>query len=121
MNAPVEGLFRKEVRQHRADRLHGDVSILVPVSWQAIGYGIAASVAIAIAFLAIASYSRVEAVVGTIVLDRGVSPVVATRSGIVSSISAREGDIVTPGTHLIQVVAEETGTNGGASAGRIIG
>ena len=39
MNAETRHpLFRQEVLRHRADRLHGDVSIAVPVSWQALGF-----------------------------------------------------------------------------------
>src|SRR5687767_11355358 len=38
VDSPNRTLFRQEVLEQRADRLHGDVSIAVPISWQIIGY-----------------------------------------------------------------------------------
>lgn len=43
-------LFRAEVAAARKDRLHGDVSLAVPLSWQAIGYLLFAAVGGALIF-----------------------------------------------------------------------
>lgn len=120
MNAPQTPLFRKEVLDHRADRLHGDVSIALPVSWQLIGYGLLAALVAAGLFLTFASYSRVETVGGAIVLDRGVAAIVPTRAGIVSALSASPGDQVQPGDPLVQIRAEEDMAGGGTAPARVL-
>lgn len=105
-------LFRHEVTQHRAERLHGDVSLAVPVSWQAIGYLIAAALVVALAFLALGSYARVETVSGAIVIDKGTAPIVPSRAGIISGLSVREGEIVLAGTPLAMIRSEEDRVEG---------
>ena len=67
-------LFRKEVLERRADRLHGDISLAVPMSWHVIGLTLLAALVAAFVFLASASYARIETVTGAIALDRGISP-----------------------------------------------
>lgn len=106
MNAPTP-LFRKEVLEHRAERLHGDVHLAVPVSWQVIGFTLLAALAAAILFLATASYARIESVTGAIVLDRGVAPIVPSRPGVITAIHVREGQRVDAGAPLADVRAEE--------------
>ena len=120
MNAPDNRLFRKEVIEHKTDRLHGDVNVAVPVSWQIIGYGLLASVASAFIFLASASYSRVEVVSGSIVLDRGVAPILPSRPGIVTAVIAREGKAVQAGDELIRIRSEEDLTRGNTAPQRVL-
>jgi membrane fusion protein len=119
MNAPT-ALFRKEVLAHRADRLHGDVNIAVPISWQAIGYLLLAALVAALVFLATASYSRVATVAGEVVLDKGVVSIVPSRPGIVTSLRAREGERVKAGDPLVQIRSEEDMASGRTAPGRII-
>jgi len=102
-------LFRQEVLQKRADKLSGDVSIAVPVSWQTVGYTLATALATAVGFLAAAPYARVETATGTIVPDAGTSLVMPTRAGIVSLVSVHEGQRVAKGAQLIAIRAEEDG------------
>ncbi len=120
MNAPDNTLFRKEVIEHKTDRLHGDVNVAVPVSWQLIGYGLLVSVFSAFIFLASASYSRVEVVGGSIVLDRGVAPILPSRSGIVTAVIAREGMSVRTGDELIRIRSEEDLTRGNTAPQRVL-
>lgn len=57
-------LFRtEEISKHR-NRLSGDVAIAVPVAWQTIAFTIFGSASLGLLFLSLASYSRVEALVG---------------------------------------------------------
>lgn len=119
MNAPTP-LFRKEVLEHRADRLQGDVSIAVPISWQVIGYALLAALVVALVFLFTASYSRVENVAGAIVLDKGVASIVPTRTGIVADLPAREGQRVKPGDALVRIRSEEDMAGGGTGPKRIL-
>lgn len=119
MNAPPTPLFRKEVLEHRADRLQGDVSLAVPVSWQIIGFLLLTTLVVALVFLATASYSRAEVVTGAIVLDRGIASIVPSRPGIVAQLPAREGQRVAAGDPLVRIRSEED-MSGGRSAPRRI-
>lgn len=119
MNAPTP-LFRKEVLEHRADRLHGDVSIAVPISWQVIGYTLLAALVAALVFLFTASYSRVETVTGAVVLDKGVAAILPSRPGVVAELPAREGQRVRAGDPLVRVRSEEDMAGGGTAPRRII-
>jgi membrane fusion protein len=77
------------------------------MSWQVIGFSIVAVLAIAIAFLALSSYARVEEVPGEIALDTGVASIVATRPATVARLFAREGQHVAAGDPLIDLRSEE--------------
>jgi membrane fusion protein len=118
MAAPPNPLFRKEMLEHRADRLHGDVSIAIPVSWQAIGFMLLAALAAAFLFLLFAGYTRVEIVSGMVVPDRGIAPIMPTRPGIVAAVSVVEGQQVAAGAPLAEIRAEEILTAGGTLPGR---
>jgi len=120
LSAQNHSLFRKEALQHRADRLHGDVSLAVPIAWQLVGYLLLAALAIALIFLASASYSRVETVGGAIVLDRGVASIVPSRPGIVTDVLVRDGQRVRPGETLARIRSEEDMTGGGTTPQRIL-
>lgn len=121
MNAPFDDpLFRREVLDRRAARLHGDVNVAVPVRWQLIGFALLASLISALLFLAYASYSRVENVTGVIVLDRGIAPIVPTRSGVITTLGAREGQRVEAGAILVEVRSEESMTGGNTAPRRVI-
>jgi membrane fusion protein len=120
LSAGNHSLFRKEALQHRADRLHGDVSLAVPIAWQLVGYLLLAALAIALIFLATASYSRVETVGGAIVLDRGVASIVPSRPGIVTDVLVRDGQRVRRGETLARIRSEEDMTAGGTTPQRIL-
>lgn len=110
-------LFRPEVLAHRADRLHGDVSLALPVSWQVIGLGLLAALALAITFLSLASYSRVEVVAGTISTDKGVVGIIPAHAGVVESIEVNDGQSVGFGAQLVRIRATDVLSNGeGAQA-----
>jgi membrane fusion protein len=113
-------LFRPEVLAARKDRLHGDISLAVPLSWQLIGYLLFAAVAVALCFLAFASYSRVETVSGAIVVDKGVAPIVPTRAGVVVGLPVKTGQHVEAGALLARVRAEEDLASGGTAPQRVL-
>ncbi len=120
MNAPPTPLFRKEVLEHRADRLQGDVSLAVPISWQIIGFLLLTALVVALVFLGTASYSRAETVAGAIVLDRGVASIVPSRPGIVAELAAREGQRVGAGDPLVAIRSEEDMSGGRTAPRRIM-
>ena len=118
-HAPIP-LFRPEVAAARKDRLHGDISLAVPISWQAISFLLFAAVIIAAALLAIASYSQVENVAGAVVIDKGTAQVVATRAGVIASVGVRDGQQVKAGQVLARVRSEEDLVGGGTAPQRVI-
>ncbi|MEP9359880.1 HlyD family efflux transporter periplasmic adaptor subunit [Sphingomonas sp. KR3-1] len=112
-------LFREEAVKYRADRLHGEVNIAVPLSWQAIGFLIIVALGIALAFLATASYARVATVSGAITLDTGMATIVPSRAGIVAAVRVREGQRVAANAPLLDIRAEESQSNGATAPERI--
>lgn len=119
MNAHSSSLFREEAVRHRADRLHGGVSIATPIAWQVIGFLMLTALVVTIVFLVVASYSRVETVSGAIALDKGVATIMPTRAGVVEGIAVSEGQRVRAGQKLADVRAEESMINGAAAPERI--
>lgn len=112
--------FRSEVLRHRADRLHGGVSLATPLAWQAICILLFVTLAITIAFLAMATYSRVETVAGTITLDKGVASIVPSRTGVISEVDVVEGQRVRAGQALVRVRSEEDMIGGDTAPSRIL-
>ena len=105
-------MFRTEVEALRPDRLSGDVVIAVPLAWQLIGYFLLASVGAAFLLLSMAQYARVEMASGVIAPAAGVTPIIASRAGVVASLSADEGQLVSAGTPLATIRADtDSGTS----------
>lgn len=92
----------------------------MPIAWQAIGYLIAVALVVAVVFLALGSYARVETVSGVIVVDKGTAPITPTRAGVVVDLPVREGQPVTAGTPLARVRSEEDMASGGTAPQRVI-
>ncbi len=116
----MTALFREEVIAHRADRLHGDVNLALPVSWQIIGYGLLGALVIAATFLSLASYARVETVAGSIVADRGVATIVPTRAGVIDDIGVQENEVVAANTPLVRISADDRLSSGAATQESVI-
>lgn len=112
-------LFRGEVLRHRTNRLHGSVGMATPITWQVIGFLLLAGLVVAIAFLASASYARVETVPGVVSLDKGVATVVPSRSGIIAALEVKEGQRVRTGDVLVRVRSEEDMIGGETAPARI--
>jgi len=114
-----QGIFRKEAIAYRADRLHGTVSIAMPLSWQIIGLLLLGSLALVIIFLATASYARTETVSGVVALDTGIAAIMPSRSGVIEQLYAREGQAVRKGQTLVAIRAEEDMMSGDTVPDRI--
>ena len=119
VTARNHSLFRKEVFEHRAEKLHGDVSIATPVAWHAVAYLLFAALVGVTIFLSVGSYARVETVAGAVVLDRGVASVVPTRSGTILDVPVREGTRVARGDTLVKVRSDEDMAGGVTVADRM--
>ena len=57
---------------------------------------------------------------GAIVLDKGMAPIVPSRAGIITGLSAREGQLVRAGEPLVRVRAEEDMATGNTAPRRIM-
>ncbi len=113
-------LFRKELLGHLAHRLHGEISIAVPVPWQVIGYFLFATLIVAFVFLCTASYARVDTVSGAIALDKGVVSILPSRPGVVTSLLTQEGARVKAGQPLLTIRSEEAFEHGATAPGQIL-
>lgn len=102
-------LFRIETTYRHRNRLSGDVALAVPIAWQSIGFLIFGGIAAAVFFLALASYSRVETVTGTVTPNTGVSSIVPTRAGVIAVLTVKDGQNVPAGAELATIRAEEYG------------
>jgi membrane fusion protein len=107
-------LFRSEAIDRPSERLHGEVLLTLPVSWQVVGLTLFAIVCVVFGFALAATYSRVETVQGVVTLDRGVASVSAHKAGVVSSVFVREGQHVVAGAPLVNVQVEADLMAGGS-------
>lgn len=112
-------MFRSEVLAGRSNGLMGNVSIVVPMSWQIISGVLFGSIVAALLFLSVATYSRVEVASGTVVPAGGVVSIMPTRSGVVTRIAVHEGQNVPAGAELASIRAEEDSGDGASAAARV--
>jgi membrane fusion protein len=112
-------LFRREVLERRASKLHGDINLALPLGWQLMGYMFLGTLVAGAIFLSAATYTRVETVSGTIVPDKGVAAVVPTRAGILTELRVSEGMRVTRGMPIARVRVAETLASGGAQSDQL--
>jgi membrane fusion protein len=120
VTAQCPPLFRREVLEHKAERLHGEISLALPMAWHVIGFTLLAALAAAFVFLATAGYSRVEQVSGAIVLDRGLAPILPTRRGSIAALAVREGQAVRAGDPLVRIRSDEDLAEGGTASRRTL-
>lgn len=95
-------LFRPEALRGQ-DRLHGDVSLVPPVSWQLLSAFLLAAVLLTALFLATAEYSKVTLVSGRLTGSKGVIRVTPVRDGVVESVYVQEGQRVSAGAPLARI------------------
>lgn len=105
-------LFRPEVVDHRADRLHGEVILTQTVNSRVLTLFLAAVMGAAAIWLAVGQYSRIETARGILVTTAGSSKVFALRTGVVSALLVKDGDRVTAGQKLAQVESEQPSESG---------
>ena len=85
------------------DRLHGEVALVAPVSWQIVGGFLLLAVLAAGLFVATARYGKVTTLQGQLTGDRGIVRTVAPRDGRIVDILVREGQRVAAGTALARI------------------
>jgi membrane fusion protein len=105
-------LFRPEVIEHRADRLHGEVILTQTLNTRVLTVFLAAVVAAAAIWLTVGQYARIETARGILVTTAGSSKVFALRAGVVSSLLVKDGDKVAVGQKLALVESEQPNQSG---------
>lgn len=80
-----------------------------------------AIIAIAVVWITLGTYARVETVPGILVTDRPSAKIVAPQGGIVSSMLVEEGQSVSKGDRLLIVNSDRMAVGGGQVAGRSLG
>jgi len=113
-------LFRPEVFAYRKDKLHGDVHMALPVSWQVIGGLVFLIVVVAIIFLTFASYSRIETVTGQLNPSSGVAQIIVRRPGTIEVVSVKEGQEVKKGQILASISVDETLADGRTNSAELL-
>ncbi|MFA6231371.1 MAG: biotin/lipoyl-binding protein [Rhodanobacter sp.] len=102
-----EGLFREEVLLSQRGEWPGSIRLQAPrLGWAFFGIGLLA-VVIILALLLEGHYTRHEQVAGTLVPSSGLLTVTPTASGIVTSVSVREGEVVHAGQSLVEISGEQ--------------
>lgn len=109
-------LFRSEVIEARATRLHGDVLLGSSVPTYITTSFIVLASACALTWAALASYARTESVSGVVASVQPLAKVVAARPGLVTNVAVSEGDIVAAGARLATVHIEQQTEAGGMTA-----
>lgn len=104
-------LFRPEALRSQ-DRLHGDVNLVPPVSWQVITSFILLIFISAGIFLAVAQHARIATARGMIESDRGTIETKIGRAGIVDKILVKEGSLVRKGD-VLAIVRHDVDTESG--------
>ena len=105
-------LFRPESLRSQ-DRLHGDVNLAPPTSWQTMTLALAGLFGTAVAFACLAPYARTAQAQGVVESDRGTLEVVSPTEGNVARLLVAEGQAVRAGQALA-VVTRTTRSDGGS-------
>ena len=108
----TDNLFRQEALDAKKHSFLGQISIAQPIPlwiFAIVGFFCAFAV---MAFLIFGEYTRRTTVRGSLVPDLGLTTLVAPAQGVVSSISAEEGERVTKGQSLINIQSPRFGQGG---------
>ncbi|WP_396675407.1 HlyD family secretion protein [Microbulbifer sp. JSM ZJ756] len=108
----VSGLFRNQVLQRQADRLHGEILLLPRLSHLAILALLLIWVIAVVAWLCSSNYARQETVQGWLEPASGVVRVYTDSPGIIKQVLVEEGESVVEGHPLIVVNGDRILDNG---------
>jgi membrane fusion protein len=111
-------LFRQESLRSQ-DRLHGEVNLAPPISWQVIAYGMVTITIAFLVFISLASYARIATAEGVIESSSGTVRIATERSGIISRLLVKEGQFVKKGQPLAIIRHETITAQGSLESQRI--
>ncbi|MGB3471397.1 MAG: HlyD family efflux transporter periplasmic adaptor subunit [Erythrobacter sp.] len=114
-------LFRSQVLESNADRLHGEVVFSQALSTKLFVGALFAIIAIAAVWVSIGTYARIETVPGRLITDIPSASVSAPQAGIVARLAVEEGQVVQKGDPVLVVNSDRETEAGGVVAGRSLG
>jgi membrane fusion protein len=114
----IMGLFREEVSEYRKARLHGEVVLTQPLSTRIMVSALFGIIAVVGTWVSLGTYSRIETVLGILVTDIPSAKVVAIAPGVVTALTAKEGQFVNKGDRLAVINLDRKVEAGSAVAGR---
>jgi len=117
----MSSLFRAEVIENQANRLHGEVVLSQPLSTKLFAGALFGIVGIAAVWVSIGTYARIETVPGMLVTSVPSAKVVALQPGVVSELPVQEGQLVRKGDRLLVIDSDREAAGGGDVAGRGLG
>jgi membrane fusion protein len=102
-------LFRPEAVAHSSNRLAGEVVLAAPMTARMIGLILSSIVISALLFACFATYARTASVSGWLIPNRGLIRAAAPARGQIKSLLVQEGQIVSRGQRLAEIMlAAET-------------
>lgn len=105
-------LFRKEVSEHRQMGLHGEVVLRQPLSVRVMVGVLALMMTAIAAWVAFASYARIETAPGILVTEAPSAKVIAPAVGVVTELRVREGSVVRKGERILVVSLDRRRSSG---------
>ena len=105
-------MFRAEALEAQKQKLHGDVFLTQPVTFNAILFLVFAIVAVVVTLLVTGSYARSEHVTGHLVPSKGLVRLQASQFGTLSNFYVQEGDQVDAGQPLADIIVAKTTLDG---------
>jgi membrane fusion protein len=99
----VSDLFRSEAISHQAKGVQGEVIVGTRLPWLMLGYILSGFLFALVAVIVFAQYSRKESVSGILIPEAGIIRVAATQGGLITSVSAREGQSLVVGTPVAEL------------------
>ncbi|MBE8716317.1 HlyD family secretion protein [Cellvibrio polysaccharolyticus] len=113
-------LFREQVIEQKADRLHGDVLLLPHLRHSVLIFSLLVWLLAVAIWLATSTYARKETVVGWLEPPTGVVRLYPESSGQVKKVLVKEGDRVQVGQPLMIINGDRTLADGGNLEGRLL-
>lgn len=104
----TNSLFRKEVLEHRKDRLYGEVILLQPMSITLLVGVVVAVTLMILAILLWGTHARKETVPGYLLPDKGIVKSYSSQPGTIYKVHAQEGDVVEEGQTLVTLTSERS-------------
>jgi membrane fusion protein len=113
-------MFRKEAIEAKKQKLHGDVFLIQPLSFQIQGLLILFIISFVLIILISGSYARSEGVIGHLVPSNGLVKIQTAQSGTLEAIHVREKDTVKAGQKLAAISVSASSLDGRTFADKSI-
>lgn len=111
-------LFRTQVIEQHASRLHGEVVVSQPLSTKLLAGALFGIFAVAALWVSWGTYTRIETVPGRLVTNIPSAEISASQPGVVSSMAVSDGERVNKGDLLLVINSDRQSEAGCVIADR---